>query len=399
MANILFLSQRIPYPPDKGEKIRSYRMFSHLAKRHRVFLGCFIDDPFDLAHREKVEGMAEQSHIPRLHPGLARIKSGLALASGAPLSKRYFFDAGLKRWTNRVLAEVQPEAVFVFSSVMAQYVPATALKTFRYVVDYVDVDSEKFAQYAEGQKGPMRAVYSREAKSLLAFDERVATRADACLFVTAQEAELFKTKVPKAARKVHAVGNGIDTDYFSPEASFDPVEIEGNPLIVFTGRMDYWPNVDAVQWFAERVFPSVRNAMPGAHFAIVGAAPSPKVLALGEMAGITVTGKVPDIRPYLKAASLAVAPLKIARGLQNKVLEALAMGTPVVVTPQGLEGIAADPGTHLLTAETPDQFLEAIKAAALPDRAQGLASAGRALVDERYEWDAQLALLDRHLGF
>ncbi len=276
---------------------------------------------------------------------------------------------------------------------MAQYVINRDLRGARLVMDFVDVDSDKWRQYAGAAKGPMRWIYRREAHSLLAFDRQAAAQADAGLFVSDAEAALWRTLAPEAAAKTHGVANGIDCRYFSPRHVWPTPHRGAGPHFVFTGTMDYWPNADAVQWFAANVFPKLRAARPGATFTIVGSKPTSEVTALQSQDGVRVTGRVADVRPYLAHAHVAVAPMRIARGIQNKVLEAMAMAKPVVTTDQGLEGIDAQPERHLLLANTQSDFFHACLRAAEPDTA-ALGLSARRLMEDAYTWESRLHGLD-----
>ena len=213
-------------------------------------------------------------------------------------------------------------------------------------------------QYAETASGPARAIYRREGRTLLALERRAAARADAVLLVSRAEAELFASLAPEAAARTHAVGNGVDLAYFDPSRDF-PNPLDDRPAIVFTGVMNYRPNVEAMVWFVEQVMPRLRARAAAPCLWIVGVNPSPSVLALAGP-DVRVTGRVPDVRPYLRHAQVAVAPLQIGRGIQNKVLEAMAMGLPVVATPQAREGLDACQDDELLTAANPADFAAAI---------------------------------------
>jgi sugar transferase (PEP-CTERM/EpsH1 system associated) len=249
----------------------------------------------------------------------------------------------------------------------------------------------------------MNLVYRYEAKQLLRYERQVARDYDASLFVSAPEAELFRTLAPESSPKIGHFSNGVDTDYFSPEQQHPSPYAPGERALVFTGAMDYWPNIDAVKWFASEVFPLIRERTGGemsdARFYIVGSRPAPAVQALAQQPGIVVTGTVPDVRPYIAHAAVAVAPLRIARGVQNKVLEAMAMATPVVVSPQALEGIDAVPGSELVLADAPGAFADAC-AALLEGQADASAAIGRAArakVQRQYSWSSNLACIGESL--
>ncbi len=395
MRSLLFLCHRIPFPPDKGEKIRAFRILEHLSRRFRIHLGCFIDDPGDWAHEAELRTRVAELKCIGIGRAMSRLNALQGFLTGAPLTVASFASTAMDAWTAACLARERPSAVFVYSSAMAQFISNRDLGGAKLVMDFVDVDSDKWRQYAETATPPMNWVYAREARKLLAYDRAVALAADSSLLVSDAEAALFRKLAPESAGKVHAVANGIDCHYFSPEHRFASPFSSG-PVFVFTGTMDYRPNVDAVTWFAREIFPRLRARLRGAVFAIVGAKPSKEVAALGGLPGIVVTGRVPDVRPYISHADVVVAPLRIARGIQNKILEGMAMAKPVVTTAQGLEGIDATPGQHVLVAETAAGFAQAAEEALNP-AAQGMANAARRLMESSYSWDGRLAALDRLL--
>jgi sugar transferase (PEP-CTERM/EpsH1 system associated) len=395
MATILFLTHRIPYPPNKGDKLRAYQVLNHWTKHHKVFLGCFIDDAEDWQYTDLLRQRCAGTYFVRLHRNLALMRALGAFLTHDPLSVPYYRDRGLAKWVRRVMASEKPECAFVFSSVMAQYLSAASPP--RVLVDFVDVDSEKWAEYAARKTFPAREVYRREARQLLRFDRCVAGQTDASIFVSEPEAALFRERAPEVQEKVFAIPNGVDSAYFSPEnAGLNP-NLGGAPVIVFTGRMDYRPNVDAVVWFSDSVLPSLRERFPRATFVIVGAQPSATVRALGDRPGVVVIGAVADVRPYVGYADVVVAPLRIGRGIQNKVLEGMAMARPVIVTPQALEGIAALPNTHLLLARDSEEFVRSVEKIMDPVFAKTIGSTARERVLEMYNWADSLEKYDRLL--
>ena len=245
---------------------------------------------------------------------------------------------------------------------MAQYVLDTTAKFQRKVVDFVDVDSDKWQQYAEQQRWPMSWLYRREARKLLAYESRLTRAFDAGLFVSSSEAALFKTLVPTMKDKVGHYNNGVNTDYFFPSSEHADPFPAGSAAVVFTGAMDYWPNVDAVQWFVRQVLPTLREHVSDICFYIVGSNPSKAVQKLAMEPGVVVTGRVEDVRPYLQYAAAAVAPMWVARGVQNKVLEAMAMAKTVLVSSKGSEGIDACHGEHVLLADEPEDYVSQLLA-------------------------------------
>ena len=390
MDDLLLLVHRLPYPPNKGDKIRSWHLLRHLAARYRVHLATFVDDPDDWRHVDHVRQLCASSHFAPLNPRMARVRSLGALLSSRPMSFDYYSDRGTRHWVRQTLAARRIERIVVFSSPMAQYVQQH--EGVRRIVDLCDVDSEKWRQYAQQRSWPASMVYGLEARRLLAYERHVAAASDAALFVSQPEAQLFATLAPESAARIGWYSNGVDTAYFSPDAAHVNPYPPGEQAIVFCGAMDYWTNVDAVQWFARDVLPAVLAREPRARFVIVGARPSPEVQALATLPGVSVTGTVPDVRPYVVHAALSVAPLRVARGIQNKVLEAMSMAKTVVLTPQALEGIDATPGRDVVVAHDAPSFATAVCAQLAAPGIVG--AAARRLVERAYGWDARLSTLD-----
>ena len=395
MSDVLYLVHRLPYPPNKGDKVRSYHLLKHLAAKHRVFLGTFIDDPDDAQHIDTLRSMCAGLHVEPLHPRFARVRSLSGLLTGEALTLPYYRTAALAAWVERTIAEHHPDAAVIFSSAMAQYVPAGSdLPT---LIDLVDVDSAKWTQYADQHRWPLSWLYRREGQTLLQFERAVVQRAVHSFLVTDAEVELFLKLAPECAGRVDAVGNGVDAEYFSPH-HIQPSPFAADEIsVVFTGAMDYWPNVDAVTWFASDILPSLCVSVPSLRFYIVGMRPTPTVQALASER-VIVTGTVTDVRPYLAHARAVVAPLRVARGIQNKVLEAMAMGRPVIASSSCAGGIDATPGEEFETATDAATFVTQISALLQnPDRAEAIGRAARRLVQQRYSWDARLAWIDRYL--
>ncbi|MFO1217484.1 MAG: TIGR03087 family PEP-CTERM/XrtA system glycosyltransferase [Burkholderiaceae bacterium] len=394
MARLLFLAHRLPYPPNKGDKVRSYHLLRHLAARHEVHLGTFIDDPDDEPHLPAVRALCASVHVSRIRPVWARSRSVWGLARGEALTLAYYRDGSLGRWVDELMRRDRIDATIVFSSAMAPYAASLRLPM---LVDFVDVDSAKWAQYGSERPWPLSWLYQREGRRLLEYESLVARRAAACFFVTSKEVELFESLAPDCAGLACAIGNGVDAEYFAPgDALVSPFSDSEIP-IVFTGAMDYWPNVDAVTWFADAMLPALRARWPATRFHVVGRSPSTAVQAL-RSAGVNVTGTVPDVRPYLQHAAVVVAPLRLARGVQNKILEAMAMARPVVAASACVEAIDATPGSELLPARDRDDYLAALFALiADPQRARAIGQAARARVVGDYSWPARLRPLDRRI--
>jgi sugar transferase (PEP-CTERM/EpsH1 system associated) len=385
--DLLYLVHRIPYPPNKGDKIRSYHMLRYLSERYRVHLGTFIDDVDDWRYLDEVKKLCADVCAVKLDTHRQRLTSLSALLRGEAMSIPYYRSAELEDWVRSKLSEQGISRVLVFSSPMAQYLPSNRV-ALRKVVDFVDVDSEKWRQYAARRPWPMSWIYRREGERLLNFEKRVASSADFSLFVTRDEAELFRRRGGEGVGAVKYVSNGVDTEYFSPERAYEnPYESTG-PVLVFTGMMDYWANVDAVAWFARDVLPIVQESVATAQFVIVGARPTPEVERLDALEGVTVTGSVPDVRPYVAHAEVSVAPLRIARGIQNKVLEAMAMAKPLVATSAALEGLDFPPCD---SRDGADGFADAVVRFLRSRHARDEAgAAGRAWVREHHDWSQTL---------
>jgi sugar transferase (PEP-CTERM/EpsH1 system associated) len=395
MKQLVFLCHRIPYPPNKGDKIRSFNILRYLAARYAVHLAAFVDDPEDWQHEGVLRELCASVTLIGLPRRRALLRSATGLLTGEPLGLPYYRNRQLQRWCAVQFNGARAvDGVFVFSSTMAQY--ALHARNMPRVLDLCDVDSDKWRQYAQRRSWPMSWVYRREARQLEACERDYARRFDAVLLVSEAEAELFRKIAPESAERTLALRNGVDTTFFDPALrQTSPFPAEQQPL-VFTGAMDYWANVDAVEWFAQQVLPPIRLRCPQAHFWIVGSRPAEAVQRLARLPGVTVTGTVPDVRPYLAHARFVVAPLRVARGIQNKVLEALSMARPVIASSAALDGLdtqaALVPGTQ--RADEVQDFAHSITQL-LAGEQQIDGTAGRRYVCERYGWQASLASLDR----
>lgn len=393
MSEVLFLAHRVPFPPDRGDKIRSNHLLRRIAEIAPVHVGALADDAADLAQESAVAAIAASHCIARRSAPLP-LAALSALGQGLPVSLAAFSSTKLQRWVNQVLASRPISAIFVFSGQMAQYVPGEFRG--RVIMDFVDVDSAKFEAYAQTGALPRRLLYAREARLMRRFEEVVARRATTSLFVSREERALFESRLSGSVRPdVRALGNGIDTELFDPAAVQPAPELAGEgPTIVFTGQMDYAPNITAVELFAHEVMPLIRADHPQARFAVVGRAPTAAVRALAGINGTMVTGAVPDVRPWLAGADLVTAPLLIARGVQNKVLEAMAMARPVLLTPAAATGIGARDGEHFALAEAPLALAErALTLLADRPAANAMGAAARRFVVSECGWDRVLAPL------
>ena len=380
MDNLLFLVHRIPYPPNKGDKIRSFHFLKHLSEHFNVYLGAFIDDVDDLAYVSHVNEYCSEVKLITINPTLRTAISAKGLLTESSLSVPYYDIRSMYQWVNGTVEQHRIKKAFIFSSVMAQFV--TKHQDMEVIADFVDIDSDKWRQYSEKKSWPISWVYSRESKRLLDYEMKVTKRSNQVLFVSEKEAELFKTFSHELSPKIDFVNNGVDIDFFTPSKSFANPYKEHETAIVFTGAMDYWANVDAVVWFVEKVMPELRTKKKGMVFYIVGSKPSSQVRDLHAHDDVVVTGRVDDMRPYIQYADVIVAPLRIARGIQNKVLEAMAMGKPIVASPQAMEGIDANV-SGVKVADEPNEFVGAVLEMLL---SESYLSGNREFVEANFSW-------------
>ncbi|QZH74593.1 MAG: TIGR03087 family PEP-CTERM/XrtA system glycosyltransferase [Erythrobacter sp.] len=395
-GDILFLAHRLPFPPDRGDKIRSHHVLKALAELAPVHVGCLAESEWDSAHGHELAAIAASHCLPLRSKPLA-LAGVEAMLRREPVSLAAFRSIGLHNWVRRTLAEQNIGAIYVFSGQMGQYVPVEP--TVRLVVDLVDVDSAKFEAYAEGKSTPRAWIDAREGRLLRQVEADLIARADTTLLVSEAEAAMLRSRV-SGKHDIRALGNGIDCTFFDPaKVKSHPALAEPGPHLVFTGQMDYAPNVAAVQRMAQAVMPEVRHFLPTARFHIVGRAPSREVLALHGLNGTSVVGEVPDTRPWLAGADIVVAPLTIARGVQNKVLEAMAMARPVVVSPDAATGIDARSNGHFVIARNDAAFVtDIVRLSQDSATAKELGEEARRFVLDTMSWPAMLADLPALMG-
>lgn len=393
MKPVLFLVHRIPYPPNKGDKIRSYHLLKYLSEKTDVYLGTFIDDPHDWQYVEKVKDFCKQACIlPRKRHHQALMGYAASFVKQAPLSNAVYYSKKLQQWVNQTIAKENIQNVIIFSSNMGQYIQPPKNK-LNAIIDFVDVDSLKWEQYSAQYRGLKKWIFKREGKTLSTFEKKLAKKSKINIFVSDSEAQCFQLR-SGIKQNVISVNNGVDTQFFNPNAQLsDPFNHE-HYNIVFTGMMDYWPNVDAAIWFCKEIFSKIVQKYPNLKFYIVGGNPTAEVKTLAQQ-NVIVTGRVPDIRPYLKYADVSVAPLRIARGIQNKVLEALSMNTPIIVSPEALEGIKLDSNEVFTVAKTNEQWLSALQGF-VTGKIKPTMNAHQ-LIEESFAWDSQLKAITPYL--
>ena len=393
---LIFISHRMPWPLNKGEKIRGWNVIQHLRRDFDVHLGCVVDDPADMAHVDLMRGVCASVGAFPIDRRRQKIRALLSARPGRPLMPDFYYSPALQRWVDETMARISMDVVYIYSVAVGPYVLrrqfAGAERPIM-ILDAQDIDSEKWAEYAAGTKFPMRAVWAREGRTLLAYERHAAARCDATFFVSEPEARRFMELAPEAAPTTTWVECGVDLERFAPGQSFESPFENGAQTLVFTGNMDYWPNADAVIWFARDVMPEIRKTHPSIEFWVVGANPGPDVQALAALPGVHVTGRVPDTRPYVAHATACVCPLRIARGIQNKVLEGMAMGRSVIASPAAYEGVRAVAGVDLLVADGAEGFVAAVDAV-LAGQYAGLGAHARTAMENGYAWPFVLGRMD-----
>ncbi len=396
MKSILYLVHRLPYPPNKGDKITSFNLLKYLSKRYKVYLGCFVDDSDDWQYSEYVESFCEDSCIVDLNPKKAKILSIRGLFTGEALTVPYYRNKQLHNWVDRLIEQKKIDSVLIFSGAMAQYVSGKLEGNIRTVLDLEDVDSDKWRLYAKEHQWPMNWIYQRESEKLFAFEKAMADEFDVTVLVSKEEANFFKQLAPEVSEKIVNRVQGVDSEFFSPELSYENPYPENAFVLTFTGAMDYWPNISAAVWFAEEIFPKIKQQFEQACFYIVGMNPSDEVQKLAENKSIFVTGGVPDVRPYVAHAALTVVPLQLARGIQNKVLEAMAMEKPILATSNALQGIESYSGFEPLVADDEQAMVAGALALLTGDCYQNVTK-GRECVFKYYNWDTNLRRIEELL--
>lgn len=397
MKHVLFLCHRIPYPPNKGDKIRSYNILKYLSRHHKVALGFLVDEAKDLKHVQTLEKLSENVFFDQISPRSKKVLSTIkAFLTGESISVPYFYSKQLQLELDSFLDRQSIDTVVCSSSPTAEYIFRSRhypqlLSTTRLVMDFIDVDSQKWRQYAERERFPVSLIYYREAKYLLEFEKRIAQEFDQLLIVSKEEKKLFTSLVP--TDNIHAISNGVDLDFFYP--GYSPTFSLHLPALVFTGAMDYWPNIDGAIWFSEKVLPLIKVHFPDIRFYLVGSNPAPELKKLEAIQGITVTGFVEDIRDYIIQSDVCVIPLRIARGIQNKVLEAMAMGKAVVSTSEAAEGLKIDMEKDISIQNTAESFASNV-VALLKDKEKSkqLGLNARLVMEKNYSWESNLSLLD-----
>jgi sugar transferase (PEP-CTERM/EpsH1 system associated) len=385
---VLLLTHRVPYPPDRGDRIRCWHLLQQLAKSADVSLAATADEPIAPETRDKLDFHCEQVCLVRLPRWKRLSAAAAALTTGTSISEAAFHSRALAGVIDNWHRQNAFDAVVVYCSSMFPYVERWS--DVPKLVDLIDVDSAKWQSYAESAGIVKRRLFAREAKLVARLERRIVASEAAIALTTAREASLLRRSCPQAEPLV--VTNGVDCDYFRTRQPSTPGRI------VFTGVLNYHPNMQGILWFVQQVWPRLLQACPSMTLEIVGRSPTAAIRRLNGKSNIAVVADVPDVRPYLAQAEIIIAPLHIARGIQNKALEAMAMQRAVVVSPAVASGLSAKPREHFLVADDAPQWVEQLtklhRHEELRDR---IAAQARRYVETHHHWTTCLAPITRWL--
>lgn len=390
MSDLIFLAHRMPLPPETGDSGRAWHILRHLAVKHRVHLGCFYDHPKYARHIPMLAEVCSSVMCVPLRPFVARAKSFVALVQGRPIASASAGNVRLTRWIAETMDALHPAQAFVCGSAMAPY-----LENYRFAtraIDMLEVASEKWRRHAEASHWPLNEFLWRQERALLELEMRVAARADRTFFASAAEANLFARRAPRTPAHLVTMRNGVDHEHFNPKQDYVNPYPAGRQIVVFAGAMDYPPNVEGATWFATEVMTMLRHRFPAIDFWIVGAHPTHAVRALARR-DIHIVRAPADVRPYLAHANAVVVPLRVARGIENNVLEAMAMAKPVVATPAALDGLDFTLGEEVLGSASAPGFASGV-ATALSGRAGTMGERACRRIETDYGWPAILRPLD-----
>lgn len=379
--NIVIIAPRFPFPLDKGDRLTIYHMLRYFSQRHRVSLVCFLEPEQDAAWVEKVQPFCEQVVVVPLNKKRAYANCALGVVGRTPLQMHYYADPAMTRAVRSVIETQQPDLLYAHTIRMGQYIESYT-ETPRVLAMQISM-TLNYRRLAEQAKGlPSKVFHSLEYRKVRAYEGQFARKFDKVLLISKHDLNAIERDRP--VDNVFYSPHGVDFDFFSPDST---AEKEPHSLI-FTGNMSYAPNVDAARYFYEEIFPLVRANIPDVTWSIVGANPVPEIQSMESDPAVTVTGRVPDLRDYMNRAQVAIDPLRVGAGLQNKVLEGMSMGLPMVVTSVANEGIQAIDGENVLVGDDAQTFADQV-VTLLQDaeRRRRIGAAARAFIVENWSWE------------
>jgi sugar transferase (PEP-CTERM/EpsH1 system associated) len=390
IPRLAYLTHRVPYPPDKGDRIRNYHVLRELAKHARVWLAAVADEPVTDEQKTRLGELCER--VEFIPGGRRWVRGGLSLLAGRSISEGLFREPALDRLLTGWLKETDFAASLVSASSLAPYQRRHGWQRVPAFVDVVDVDSQKWFDYAGATGGPKGWLYRLEGRRVRKLERELCGGAKGVFLVSRAEGSLLDSFTAPGTATVAT--NGVDLDYFRPRPDATP-----DPACAFVGALDYPPNVDAAVWFAGDIWPRVRAVHPTAEFRVVGRQPVPAVLRLHGPNGVKVVGQVPDVRPHVASAAIAVCPVRIARGLQNKVIEAMAMGKPTVAASPAVAALRAEMGRDVLSPATADEWVSTLNGLLGDAKRQAeLGANARRYVEEHHHWDRCLRPMVERMG-
>jgi sugar transferase (PEP-CTERM/EpsH1 system associated) len=405
---ILFLAHRFPFPPDRGDRIRSWNILNYLSARANVSLACITESPVSRRDIEFVGSTCQRLAIAPVGARWRWVQAGMHWMTGKSLSEGLFWSRGLSKTLDYWSDLVAFDQIFVYCSSMFPFAERKVLRSIPCVVDLIDVDSQKWNDYAVHSGWVKRKIYRSEATRIRRLEYDCIARSKAVLLASEAEADLLRSQLPHRNASILGVSNGVDSEYFHPKHFVNEKHSSAQLLdgkrsselrLVFVGVLNYPPNVDGLRWFLDHVWSKLRLYLPNATIEIIGKDANNQAQKFASYPGVQLTGAVEDVRPAIAEADVVIAPLKIARGIQNKVLEAMAMAKPVVLTPQAAEGIDAVPDKHFVIADSANEWIEnLIVLARSPEARQEMGMAARELIEQEFNWSSCLEPLETLLG-
>jgi len=385
---ILYLCHRFPYPGNDGSRVRSFHLIRHFSNSgHQVTVASMVRSEQEAIAGQPLADYCNKVIMARVHEPLQNLRMAAYLFTPTPSSMGYFYSGTLAKQIDDEIQSNRPDLIYVHCSSVAPYVADYNIPK---IMDFVDMDSAKWLIYAKFKPFPLNLGYWYEGVKLRRAEKLLAQKFTVSTCIT--QTELDTLNDYQLTIDGDWFPNGVDFEFFC--ADHEQAGYDKN-AISFIGRMDYYPNIEAMLRFCNTIFPLIQQRNSDAKIIIIGANPAPEIIALGELKGVTVTGTVDDVRPYVRNTAVMVAPLNIARGTQNKILEAMAMGVPVVCSDIAARGVHAEDNQQLLIASTDAMCAEKVlDILGNPELRQRLSKVGRKLIEESYSWGKAMQKVD-----